>query len=166
LTGYNTDYDGFYYTLKKHSIAVSGKKVLVLGNGGAAQAVLAVLKDHNASEILTVKYKEEPNTITYEEAAKKHNDAYLIVNTSPIGMYPKVDASPIDLSPYHQLYAVVDLIYNPTVTKFMEQARSKGVLAVNGLEMLVAQAKYAVEYFLHKKIDDSMIETICKEIVN
>lgn len=164
LTGYNTDYFGFYYTLKQHNIDVSNQKVLVLGNGGASLAVIAVLQDLNAGEILTVKYKEEPNTITYEEAAKNHNDAYLIVNTSPIGMYPNVDASPIDLTPYHQLSAVVDIIYNPKVTKFMQQAIEQGVLAVNGIEMLVAQAKYALEYFLDTKIEDTVIEKISQDL--
>lgn len=164
LIGYNTDYDGFAYTLKKHNICVEGKKVLIIGNGGAAQAVFAVLKDYHASEIITVKYKVEPDTITYEEAARMHQDAYLIVNTSPIGMYPNVDTSPMDLSPYNQLGAVIDIIYNPTITKFMEQAISQNVLAVNGLEMLVAQAKYAVEHFLSIKIDDLVIEKIYREL--
>ncbi|MDD5936525.1 MAG: shikimate dehydrogenase [Clostridiales bacterium] len=163
LIGHNTDYDGFAYTLQKHNIEVTGKKVLVIGNGGAAQAIFAVLNDLHASEIITVKYKVEPGTVTYEEAARLHSDAYLIVNTSPIGMYPNADASPMDLSPYHELGAVVDIIYNPTVTKLMEQAISLNVLAVNGLEMLIAQAKYAVEYFLNKKIDDSVIEEIYKD---
>ncbi len=164
LIGYNTDYDGFAYTIKKNHICVKGKKVLVIGNGGAAQAVFTVLKDLKASEIITVKYKVEPGTVTYEEAARIHHDAHLIVNTSPIGMYPNVDTSPMDLSKYHELGAVIDLIYNPTVTKFMEQAISQNVLAVNGLEMLVAQAKYAVEYFLDKKIDDQVIDTIYRSI--
>lgn len=164
LTGYNTDYFGFYYTLKQHKIDVAKQKVLVLGNGGASLAVIAVLQDLHAGEILTVKYKSEPNTITYEEAAKKHNDAYLIVNTSPVGMYPNVDASPIDLAPYQQLSAVVDIIYNPKVTKFMQQAIDQGVLAVNGMEMLVAQAKYAVEYFLGVSIEDTVIHTISNEL--
>ncbi len=164
LTGYNTDYFGFYYTLKQHKIDVSNQKVLVLGNGGASLAVIAVLQDLNAGEILTVKYKEEPNTITYEEAVKNHKDAYLIVNTSPVGMYPNVDASPIDLSPYQHLSAVVDIIYNPKVTKFMQQALDQGVLAVNGIEMLVAQAKYAVEYFLGTIIDDKVIAEISQDL--
>lgn len=164
LFGYNTDYDGFYYTLKKHHIEVYNKKILVLGNGGAAQAVFTVLKDLNAGEIITVKYKEEPNVVTYEEAKRLHSDAYLIINTSPIGMYPKIHESPIDLSPYRQLYAVIDLIYNPKTTKFMQQAMSQSVLAVNGLEMLIAQAGYAVERFLDTKIEDELIEAIYQDI--
>ena len=164
LIGYNTDYDGFAYTLKKHRIEITNKKVLVLGNGGAAQAVLAVLEDLNASEIIIVKYKQEEGTVTYEEAALLHNDASLIVNTSPIGMYPNIEACPIDLTPYNHLDAVIDLIYNPTTTRFMEQAIKKNVLAVNGLEMLIAQAKHAVEHFLSIEIEDNEIDRIYQEL--
>ena len=134
--------------------------MLVLGNGGAAQAVFAVLRSLQPSELITVKYKPEPNTCTYEEAAKLHYDADFIINTSPVGMYPNEDASPIDLTPYNNLSAVIDIIYNPLTTKFMKQAIEKGILAINGLEMLVAQAKYAVELFLDVNISDERIEEI------
>ncbi len=164
LIGYNTDYDGFLYTLNKHKLEIASKKVLVIGNGGAAQAVFAVLKDLNAGEIITVKYKKELGTVTYEEAALHHNDASFLINTSPIGMYPNVDACPMDLTPYTQLIAVVDLIYNPTTTRLMEQAIKKNVLAVNGLEMLIAQAKYAVEHFLSIQIKDEVIDQIYEEL--
>ena len=160
LHGYNTDYFGFLYTIKKHHLTISGKKVLVLGNGGAAQAVFAALRSLQPSELITVKYKVEPDTCTYEEAATLHHDADFIVNTSPVGMYPNVDASPIDLTPYNNLSAVIDIIYNPLTTKFMQQAIEKNVPAINGLEMLVAQAKYAVELFLDVTISDEKIEEI------
>ena len=164
LHGYNTDYFGFLYTIKKHQLTITGKKVLVLGNGGAAQAVFAVLHSLQPSELITVKYKPEPNTCTYEEAAKLHADADFIVNTSPVGMYPNVDASPIDLTPYNNLSAVIDIIYNPLTTKFMKQAIEKGVPAINGLEMLVAQAKYAVELFLDREMDDEKIGEIMETL--
>ena len=160
LYGYNTDYSGFLYTLKKHRLTITGKKVLVLGNGGAAQAVFAALHSLNPREMITVKYKVEEDTCTYEEAAQLHADADFIVNTSPVGMYPNTDVSPIDLTPYHNLSAVIDIIYNPLTTKFMQQAIEKGIPAINGLEMLVAQAKYAVELFLDIQIPDERIEVI------
>lgn len=166
LYGYNTDFFGFQYTLIHNQISVQDKKVLVLGNGGASKAVLAVLKSNNAAHTIIVKYKKEPGVITYEEAADLHSDADVIINTSPIGMYPNMDASPIDISPYHQLTAVVDLIYNPLTTRFMQQAIDHNIKAVNGLEMLVAQAKYAVEYFLDKKISDEVIDPIYHDILN
>jgi len=164
LFGHNTDYAGFLYTLKHNNIKVTGEKVLVLGNGGAAKAVVAALLSLNPKELITVKYKEEPGTITYEQAAAMHRDASLIVNTSPVGMYPNVDASPMDLSPYENLSAVVDIIYNPTTTKLLAQAKELGVTAVNGLEMLVAQAKYAVELFLDTEMPDERIEELMKTL--
>lgn len=165
LYGYNTDFFGFLYTLLHNQITIEGKKVLVLGNGGSAKAVFAVLEYLNASNVIVVKYKKEANVLSYEEAAKLHADADVIINTSPVGMYPNVEDSPIDLTPYQNLSAVVDLIYNPLTTKLMEQARTRSIKAVNGLEMLVAQAKYAVEYFLEKTIDDAVIEPIYEEIL-
>lgn len=160
LCGYNTDYAGFLYTLKNNRIKVTGEKVLVLGNGGAAKAIVAALTSLNPKELITVKYKEEPGTVTYEQAAKLHADASLIVNTSPVGMYPNIDASPMDITPYKALTAVVDIIYNPTTTKLLSQAKERGITAVNGLEMLVAQAKYAVELFLDTEIPDERIEEV------
>ena len=160
LYGHNTDYAGFLYTLRNNNIKITGEKVLVLGNGGAAKAIVAALNSLNPKELITVKYKEEPGVITYEQAADMHSDASVIVNTSPVGMYPNVDASPMDITPYKALNAVVDIIYNPTTTKLLAQAKERGIIAVNGLEMLVAQAKYAVELFLDTKLPDEKIEEV------
>ncbi|MBQ8632579.1 MAG: shikimate dehydrogenase [Lachnospiraceae bacterium] len=160
LCGHNTDYAGFLYTLRNNNIRITGEKVLVLGNGGAAKAIVAALNSLNPKELITVKYKEEPGVITYEQSARMHTDASVIVNTSPVGMYPNIDASPMDIAPYEALNAVVDLIYNPTTTKLLAQAKERGITAVNGLEMLVAQAKYAVELFLDTEIPDKRIEEV------
>ena len=164
LTGHNTDYAGFLYTLRNNHITITGKKVLVLGNGGAAKAIVAALLSLNPKELITVKYKEEPGVITYGQAACMHADASVIVNTSPVGMYPKVDASPMDIAPYEALEAVVDIIYNPTTTKLLAQAKERGITAVNGLEMLVAQAKYAVELFLDTELPDKKIEEVMETL--
>ncbi len=164
LFGHNTDYSGFLYTLQHNNIKVTGEKVLVLGNGGAAKAIMAALASLNPKELITVKYKEEPGTVTYEQAARLHADASLIVNTSPVGMYPNVDASPMDIAPYPALNAVVDIIYNPTTTKLLAQAKTQGITAVNGLEMLVAQAKYAVELFLDTAISEEKIEEVMQTL--
>ena len=164
LYGYNTDYLGFLYTLQKNNIKVTGEKVLILGNGGAAKAIVAALSSLTPRELVTVKYKEEPGTLTYEQAAALHSDATLVVNTSPVGMYPNVDVSPMDLTPYDNLNAVVDLIYNPSTTKLLAQAKAMGIKAVNGMEMLVAQAKYAAELFLNTKISDDRIPDVMHEL--
>lgn len=164
LSGFNTDYYGFLYTLRKFNIKVEGKTVLVIGNGGAAKAVMAALNSLKPKSITIVKYKVEPGTITYEEAAKSFSHAELIVNTSPVGMFPDINATPLDLTPYDRLEAVVDIIYNPDVTKLLADAGAKGVMAVNGLLMLVAQAVYACEYFLDKHFDESVIDNVYEEI--
>lgn len=165
LYGHNTDFGGFLYTVLHNGIQIKGKKVIVLGNGGGAQAILAVLKHLQAKEILIVKRRSEEGVIDYEECAAKHRDAEIIVNTSPAGMYPKIEEKPIDIALYPYCEAVLDIIYNPLKTRLLLQAEELGIKAVNGLEMLVAQAKYAVEFFLDKKIEDTVIEEIHQEIL-
>ena len=165
LFGYNTDYPGFIYMLKQNSIDVAGKKVIVIGNGGAAQAVKAALKTLGADELVIVKRTSDGEAITYEEAYRSHTDAEVIVNTSPVGMYPDVDSSPIDLAPFKKCTSVVDVIYNPITTKIVAQARELGMKGITGLEMLIAQAKYAVEIFLDNELDESLIDRIYQEML-
>jgi shikimate dehydrogenase len=165
LYGYNTDFYGFEYMLRHNNIKITGKKVLVLGDGGAAKAVRAVLAFLGASEILTVSRKGTTDTVTYEECYKNHTDAQVIVNTTPLGMYPNVNATPLDLTSYTSCKAVIDLIYNPIQTELTLQAKELGMNAVTGLEMLVAQAKQAVEYFLDTVIDEDVIDEIYKKLL-
>ena len=164
LTGYNTDYYGFLYTLQKNNIKITGEKVLVLGNGGAAKAVLAVLSALNAKEIIIVKRTSGDGVCSYEEAYALHSDATVLINTSPVGMYPKIDDTPTPLTAFANLTAVVDIIYNPEVTKLLAEAKNRGLIAVNGLEMLVAQAFYAVQYFLDRKLPEEKIEEVTQMI--
>ena len=164
LYGYNTDFYGFLYQVQHNNVDIKDKKVLVLGNGGASKAIIAVLKHLGAREIYIVYYKDNPNTISYEECYKKHSDADVIVNTTPMGMLSKENKSPIDIDKFNNLSAVLDIVYNPLKTKLLLWAEKKGIKAVNGLEMLVAQAKYAVEYFIEKDINNSVIDKIAKEI--
>lgn len=165
LLGYNTDFDGFLYLLKKNHIDVKNKKVLVLGKGGASKAIIAVLNYLQAKEIITVYYKDSPNTVTYEICQKLHNDADVIVNTTPVGMYPNIDDCPINLEHYTKCKAVVDIIYNPIKTKLILEAQKRNMIAVGGLEMLIAQAKYAVEIFLNTSIPEHRIDDIYKELL-
>ncbi|BCJ95723.1 shikimate dehydrogenase (NADP(+)) [Anaerocolumna cellulosilytica] len=166
LIGFNTDVLGFQYTLEYNRIEVDGKKVLVLGNGGASKAVIAALELGKAGEIIIVKHRKSDGVLTYEECKKIHSDAELIINTSPVGMYPNIGESPIDLSFYPNCTAVIDIIYNPLKTKLLQQAEELGKQAVNGMEMLIAQAKYAVEIFLNKEIPDAEITIIHKETLD
>lgn len=164
LCGHNTDFSGFMYMLNKHNITIEGKKCVVLGDGGASKAVVAVLKKMGASEVIIVDIIRTESAITYEECFEKHTDAEFIANTSPVGMYPKCDASPVDLTRFPKCEAVADVIYNPLETKLVAQAKELGMTGVNGLEMLVAQALYAVEFFLDTKLDETKIDEVYRKI--
>ncbi len=164
LRGYNTDFLGFEYMVLRHGVNLEGKKTVVLGNGGAAQAIKAVVRNHNAAEMIVVDVVEDGESITYEECFASHTDAQIIINTSPIGMFPNVDASPVDLTRFPKCEAVLDVVYNPITTKLAAQARELGMIGVTGLEMLVAQAKYAVEIFLDITIEDERIQEIYEDI--
>lgn len=164
LEGHNTDFSGFMYMLRKHAIQVAGKKCVVLGDGGASKAVVAVLRKMGAGEIVIVDIIKTDSAITYEECFEKHGDAQLIANTSPVGMYPKCDASPVDLRKFPQCEAVADVIYNPLETRLVSQAKELGMIGVNGLEMLVAQALYAVEFFLDTALDEEKIDEVFQKI--
>lgn len=164
LEGHNTDFSGFMYMLGKHGIQIEGKKCVVLGDGGASKAVVAVLKKLGASEIVIVDIRSTASAITYEECFRKHTDAQFIANTSPVGMYPKCDASPVDLKKFPRCEAVADVIYNPLETKLVAQAKELGMIGVNGLEMLVAQALYAVEFFLDTTLDEAKIDEVFQKI--
>lgn len=165
LVGHNTDFSGFLYMLNHNGITIKDKKVVVLGNGGAAQAVIAVLRYLNAREIVVVNIISDKDAISYEECLQKHLDAQILVNTTPVGMYPKVEESPIDAALFSGCESVVDIVYNPLKTKLLLQSEELGIKGINGLEMLVAQAKYAVEFFLEKEINDTEIERIYQEIL-
>ena len=90
----------------------------------------------------------------------KKNGIDMVVNTSPVGMYPNVNFSPVDLTHFPQCQAVIDIIANPLTTKLVAQARELGMKGITGLEMLIAQAKYAVEIFLDTKIPEEKIDEI------
>ena len=144
LHGYNTDYYGFYTMLKYAAIDPAGKKTLILGDGGAAQTVKTVLNDLKAREIVTISRRGENH---YGNIAL-HHDAELIVNTTPVGMYPENGVSPISLEGFRQLTGLADLIYNPLRTMLLLEAERLGLPFANGLMMLTAQAEMASRLFL------------------
>lgn len=166
LKGYNTDFYGLLYLFRSNDIKVYNKKCLVLGNGGTSKTARAVLEELKARDILFVSRKPVgENRISYEECYDKHYDADIIVNTTPVGMYPNIDASPLDLKSFTSCTEVVDVIFNPLETKLTRQATNLGIKAVTGLPMLVAQAKQAEEYFRDIKLDDSLIDDISQELI-
>ncbi len=160
LYGYNTDYYGFSYMVNVSGIEIKDKKVLVLGSGGASLTVIAVLSDMGAGKIVNISRSGKNN---YENI-HLHKDADVIVNTTPVGMYPNNGETPVDLKIFTRLSGVLDLIYNPSVTRLIYDAKNLGIPAINGLSMLSAQAKRACELFLGQDIEEDPTPEIVKNI--
>lgn len=137
VKGWNTDYFGFIYMLHRKGISVNGKKVLVLGTGGAASAVFYALKTLGAAETYACDLEAE---INYNNVYDKAGDAQVIVNCTPVGMFPKVDNRLLDLTKFSALEACADVVYNPSRTRFLQDAEELGLKTCGGLAMLVAQA--------------------------
>jgi len=161
LHGHNTDCHGFRVMLEQGGIDPSGKKVLVLGDGGAARTVRAVLSAMSAREIVTISRRGENHYGNIE----KHYDAEIIVNTTPVGMYPENGSSPLSLAGFERLTGVADLIYNPTRTRLLLDAERLGVPCVNGLSMLVAQAEMASRLFLSTPARPELVDRIATLIL-
>ena len=165
LKGYNTDFGGFLYMVKAHNVHMEGKKVLIIGNGGACAAVKAVCKHENAKDIVIVSRSANRGAIGYDEMYTSHLDADIVVNTSPVGMFPNIANAPIDVSWFHKLECVLDVVYNPILTRLCFEAQEADIKRVIGLEMLIAQAKYTFEIFKNMSFDDSIIDEIKKEML-
>lgn len=165
LKGYNTDFGGFLYMVKAHNVHMEGKKVLIIGNGGACAAVKAVCKHENAKDIVIVSRSANRGAIGYDEMYTSHLDADIVVNTSPVGMFPNIANAPIDVSWFHKLECVLDVVYNPILTRLCFEAQEADIKRVIGLEMLIAQAKYTFEIFENMSFDDSIIDEIKKEML-
>jgi len=159
LWGHNTDYYGFSYLLNRMDSHVSGKKVLVLGSGGASNTVVAVLREQGATPVIISRTGEN----NYQNL-HLHADADAVVNTTPVGMYPNTGISPVDLSLFRKLSWVLDIVYNPAKTQLLLDAEALEIPCENGLRMLVAQAKEAAEYFLNKTIADDAIEAVFRKL--
>ena len=142
--GYNTDVFGFKYMLQSAGIDPAGKNCLILGTGGASVAVEYALKKMDAAKI---NFCSRTGEINYENVYTVAQDSQIVVNTTPVGMFPEIDNSPIDLSQFENLYAAADIVYNPSRTRFLQQAQELGVKNAGGLSMLVAQAFEASEIF-------------------
>jgi Shikimate 5-dehydrogenase len=162
LRGYNTDYYGFSYLLKRNKINVAGEKCLVLGSGGASLTVQAVLQDLGAKEIVVISRKGPDN---YENISR-HFDAGIIINTTPVGMYPHNGRAPVNVVDFRECTGVIDLIYNPNRTRLILEATARSIPCAGGLEMLVAQAKRASELFQGITIDEDDIDEAVSEVTS
>ena len=151
LKGYNTDYDGFIYMCKNYinneGFTFKGKSVLILGSGGTGKTAKVASEDMGAAKITVLSRKGEH---TYDDQ-KDFSDTDIIINTTPVGMYPNNGRRLIDLENFPQCEAVIDVIYNPLKTQLLMDAEDRGIRYTNGLPMLVAQAKFAGDIFLGAK---------------
>lgn len=156
ILGDNTDAYGFELLLRRSGLEPAGKKCLVLGSGGASVMACAVLKAMGAGSVVVISRKGEDNYGNLE----KHADTQLLVNTTPVGMYPRNGEAPVDLTLFPALKGVADVVYNPARTALLLQAEKLGIPHAGGLTMLVAQAKRSAERFSGHAIDDGEISRI------
>ena len=159
LIGYNSDYYGFLSLVQRTRIEPPNKKVLVLGSGGASVTVRAVLEDLGA-QVVIVSRSGENNYTNLD----RHRDAALIVNTTPVGMYPHNGSAPLSLEGFTALEGVLDLIYNPARTQLLMECEKYGIPGFNGLWMLVAQAKQSAQWFLDRELPDSLVSDIHQKL--
>ncbi len=166
LYGYNTDFLGMKSLVLKNKIDANGKKILILGSGGTAKTAKAVFKHLGANETIVVSRTSKDDCISYEECAKFHNDAQILVNTTPVGMFPNIYASPIEIEKFNELDAIVDAVYNPLKTSLVLSGIKNNIKSVGGLYMLVAQAFYAAQYFADRDLDKDIIDRIYNELLS
>ncbi len=164
LYGYNTDFYGMKALLSLAGISVKGKKIAILGTGGTSKTARAVAAALSAREIITVSRSAKDGAITYEELYEKHSNTEVIINTTPLGMYPNIFEQPVQLSRFSNLTGVMDAIYNPMRTPLVLEAKQRGIPAEGGLCMLVAQGVRASEIFLNTKYDENKLQSVFSKI--
>ena len=166
LYGYNTDFWGLKSLIQKSGISLKDKKVLILGSGGTSKTAFAVTNSLGAKEVLQISRNKKDGFITYEDIYINHTDAQILINTTPCGMYPNIDVSPLDISAFERLEGLVDAIYNPLRSKLVCDAQKRGIKAVGGLYMLISQAVFAAEKFLDTNIEPQKTDAVYKSILN
>lgn len=159
LIGHNTDYFGFRSMVEQSGLDVFGRKVLVLGSGGASNTAVAVLEELGA-RVIVISRSGENNYSNLQ----RHSDASVIVNATPVGMYPNAGVSPVNLDEFSSLEGVLDIVYNPSRTQLLMDAERRGIVAMNGLWMLVAQAKESAEWFTETTISNDVIALIHQKL--
>ena len=159
LFGDNTDYDGFLAMAKAAGIAFSGKKTLIFGSGGTSKTARCAAEDLGGR--VTVISRSGPED--YEHLVR-HADAQILINTTPLGMYPETNAAAVDLARFPACEGVLDVIYNPLRTRLLLQAEALSIPRTGGLRMLVTQAVRAAELFTGQKIPEQKTEAVFGEI--
>ncbi|MBQ7657323.1 MAG: hypothetical protein IJS41_12555 [Clostridia bacterium] len=155
LFAYNTDLAGMLSMLDRAGIGLTGKKVVILGSGGTSLTAQAACRVRRARETVVV---SRSGPVTYEDLYANHADAEIILNATPVGMYPKNLVSPIELSRFPKVQGVADVIYNPAKTALLLDAEAAGIPCIDGLWMLVAQAWHAAKLFLDAEIPEEKVQ--------
>ncbi len=164
LYGYNTDFAGLEALIKRAGVQIKDKNVLILGTGGTSKTAYAVSEHMCALKIYKASRHEGEGVITYDEAYKICNEIDVIINATPVGMYPKNGEKPIDISKFENLTGIIDVIYNPLETALLKAARIGGIKNADGLYMLVAQAVKASELFFDTKYNEDITDSIFKKV--
>ena len=165
LWGYNTDFAGMEALIARMGLSLRGKKVLILGTGGTSKTARAVCESAGAREILKVSRRASGEAVSYEQAVSGHGDAEILINTTPVGMYPRCGEAPIDLAHFPRLEGVVDAVYNPLRTRLVQAGQERGVPAEGGLYMLAGQGVCASAIFLGKEFDPALTEGVYRAIL-
>lgn len=166
LYGDNTDFAGMLALAKHIGVDMKGRKVLILGTGGASKTGHALAEYMGAQSVYYVSRSGKDGSISYEQAVTEHGDAQIIINATPVGMFPKQDGRPIDISAFPKLEGVIDAIYNPLRTNLILDAQERGIPAEGGLYMLSAQAVHASAVFRDIPLDESLVDKAFKSVKN
>lgn len=166
LYGDNTDFAGMLALAKHIGVDMKGRKVLILGTGGASKTGHALAEYMGAQSVFYVSRSGKDGSISYEQAVTEHSDAQIIINATPVGMFPKQDGRPIDISAFPKLEGVIDAIYNPLRTNLILDAQERGIPAEGGLYMLSAQAVHASAVFRDIPLDESLVDKAFKSVKN
>ncbi len=156
LCGYNTDFSGFVYMLERARIDITDKNVIILGTGGTSLTAQAVCR---AKGVRTLNVVSRTGVVNYENVYDLA-DTQIVINTTPVGMYPDNGRTPVDISRFPKLSGVVDVIYNPLKTKILSDAQNLGIPYTGGLPMLVYQAARAHELFFDVQLDDKVVDRV------
>jgi len=165
LYGYNTDFAGMCALIERLGLSLKDKKVAILGTGGTSKTARAVAAYLGAGEILVVSRTAREGVIDYAALAASHTDTEILINTTPVGMFPDNDGIPVAPELFPRLCGVVDAVYNPLSTVLVRRAQAMGVPAEGGLYMLVAQAAFAVEHFLGVRVPREKIDEVYADIL-
>ena len=165
LMGFNTDREGLTRLIRRVCPDIRGKKTLILGTGGTSKTALYTARKMGADPVMRVSRTAREGAITYEQAVREHGDAQVLINTTPCGMFPRDEDTPVSLAHFPEAVCVIDAVYHPLRTVLVTEALRKGIPAEGGLYMLVAQAVRAAEIFRDTQYDPGIADRIFSDMM-